>query len=286
MSFTSTTTSECVDQMFEPNHAKNPNLADSRCNSLYKLAGWSALVAALLFRRNLAEEVLLFRSLGIIRSGPRAFPVSAVDWFTLLHTHRLIGLTFLNLFDAVNYVLVGLIFLGLCLALRRLNRSLIALAMALTFVAIAVYLASNQAFPLLSLSAQYALATSDPQRSGLLAAAEALLAIHNSGANYGNGPYIPFLFIGVAGLLIAIVMLRSSAFGSFRAYVGILANVFGLTYYVTLVLNPRLSFIPLSAAAPFLLIWYLLVGRKLLQLGSRTPTPGGLQCLIQTTIPQ
>lgn len=254
--------------MFERNQAKDSDVTDSRWNSVYKLAGWSALAAAILFRRNLAEESLLFRSLGIIRSGPQAFPVDAMDWFTLLRTHRLLGLTFLNLFDAVNYVLVGLIFLGLCRALRRLNRSLIALAMALTFVAIAVYLASNQAIPMLVLSRQYALATIDAQRFGLVVAGEALLAIHNSGANYGNTPYVPFLFIGIAGLLIAIVMLRSSAFGKFTAYVGILANVFGLAYYVTLVLQPQFVAIPLSAAAPFLLIWYILVGRRLLQLGS------------------
>ena len=77
---------------------------DVRWRLLHKLSGWAALVAALLFRRNLAEEILLLR--GIIHSGPQAFPGSAADWFTLLRTHPLIGLTFLNLFDMVNYALV------------------------------------------------------------------------------------------------------------------------------------------------------------------------------------
>ena len=137
--------------------------------------------------------------MGIIRSGPQAFPGNAADWFTLLRTYPLIGLTFLNLFDVVNYALVGLIFLGLCPALFRVNKSAMTLAMALTFVAVAVYFASNQAFALLSLSDQYAVATTDVQRSGLLAAGQALLAIHNSGANYGNGPYVSFLFVNLAG---------------------------------------------------------------------------------------
>jgi len=256
--------------MSELNQASDLDAAEFSWNSLYKLGGWAALAAALLFRRNLAEEFLFFRGLGIIRSGPKAFPNCVVDWFTLLHNHSLIGLTFLNLFDAVNYVLVGLIFLGLYPALRRINRSLVTLALALTFVAIAVYLASNQAFAMLSLSDQYAAATTDAQRSGLLAAGQALLAIHNSGANYGNGPYVSFLFINVAGLIIATVMLRSTAFGGLTAYVGILANLFGLGYYVTLMPQPTLSVIPISTAAVFLLIWYILIGRKLLQLGSGT----------------
>lgn len=250
------------------NRGGDPQVDDVRWRLLLKLGGWAAFVAALLFRRNLAEEFLLLRLSGIIRSGPQAFPGNAADWFTLLRTYPLIGLTFLNLFDVVNYALVGLIFLGLCPALFRVSKSAMTLAMALTFVAVAVYFASNQAFALLSLSDQYTVATTDAQRSGLLAAGQALLAIHNSGANYGNGPYVSFLFVNLAGLISAAVMLRSSVFGKFAAWMGILANLFGLSYYLTLVFAPSMSAIPLSASAPFLLIWYLVVGRKLLRLGS------------------
>jgi hypothetical protein len=253
--------------MAELNRGSDPQLDDARWTLLYKLGGWAALFAALVFRRNLAEEFLFFRSLGIIRSGPRSFPTDAAGCFTLLHAHRLIGLTFLNLFDTVNYALVGLIFLAVCAALFRVNKGAATLATALTFVSVAVYFASNQAFPMLSLSDQYAVATSDAQRSALLAAGQALLAIHNSSANYGDGLYPSFLLVNLAGLLIATTMLRSRAFGRASAITGILANVFGLGYYVTLVLGPRLSVIPISAGAVFLLMWYLLMARRLLQLG-------------------
>ena len=141
----------------------------------------------------------------------------------------------------------------------------------LTLVAVAVYAASNQAFALLSLSGQYAVAVTDAQRSGLLAAGQALLAIHNSSANYGNGPYVSFLFVNLAGLIIAVVMLRSNVFGKFAAWMGILANFFGLSYYLTLAFAPSMSVISLSS----LLIWYLVVGRRLLRLGSTSSTPDG-----------
>ena len=262
--------------MSEVNRSSDPLVDVVQWRQLYKLGGWAALAAALLFRRNLAEEFLLLRLLGIIRSGPQAFPGNTVDWFILLGTHPLVGLTFLNLFDAVNYALVGLIFLGLCPALFRINRSAMTLAMALTLVAVAVYAASNQAFALLSLSGQYAVATTDAQRSGLLAAGQALLAIHNSSANYGNGPYVSFLFVNLAGLIIAVVMLRSNVFGKFAAWMGILANFFGLSYYLTLAFAPSMSVISLSSSAPFLLIWYLVVGRRLLRLGSTFSTPDGV----------
>jgi len=242
-------------------------VADSSGKTLYRLGGIAALLAAIVFRRNLAEEFMLFRQLGIFHSGPRALPNTVMDWYSILHNYRLIGLTFLNLFDMVNYALVGLIFLGLDAVLRRVNRSCMRLATVLVLVAVAVYFASNQAFALLSLSDQYAAAATDAERSELLAAGQALLAVHNSGANYGHGIYVSYLFVNLAGLIAATVMLRSRVFGKVAAYTGILANIFGLGYYLTQMFAPALSVIPISAAAPLLLVWYILIGRKLLQLG-------------------
>jgi len=50
--------------------------------------------------------------------------------------------------------------------------------------------------------------------------------------------------------------------------VGILANNFGLGYYIVLVFAPTLVFLPVSVSAIFLLIWYILVGYQLWALGS------------------
>jgi len=235
---------------------------------LCRLGGVTALIAAILCRRNMAEEYLLLRMLGVFPSGPTALPGSVLDCYTIFHHHRLIGLTLLNLFDMVNYVLVALIFLGLYAALRRVSRGLMTVATALALMGTAIYLASNQAFALLALSDRYWMAATDAQRSMLLAAGEALLAIQNTGATYGPGIYISFLFVSLAGLIATFVMLRSTAFGRFQAYVGILANVFGLGYYITASFAPALNVIPLCASAPFLLVWYLMIGRTLLRLGS------------------
>lgn len=73
----------------------------------------------LIFRRWLGEEFLFLRAIGTIRCGPRTIPSSVIDWFTLLHTNPLVVLTLLNVFDIVNYLLVGLIFLSFYAALRR-----------------------------------------------------------------------------------------------------------------------------------------------------------------------
>ena len=245
--------------------------ATGNMKTLYQVGGVAALLAALLFRRNLAAEYMLLRMMGVFQTGPRALPVSALDWFSVLHNYRLIGLTLLNLFDIVNYGLVALIFLGLYAALRQVNRGAMTLALVLTWVGAAVYFASNQAFAILSLSEQYAAAGMEAQRNLLLAAGQALLAIQNSSAAYGNGIYISYLLVNLGGLISAAVMLHSRVFGKFTAWCGILANVFGLGYYVTFLFAPAWSAIPISIGAVFLLIWYILIGIKLLRLGSSDP---------------
>jgi len=258
----------------ELNRVSAPDTVDSCWNSLYKIAGWAAWIAVLIFRRWLGSEFLLLRAIGIIRFGPRTIPSSVIDWFTLLHTNPLVGLTLLNVFDIVNYALVGLMFLGLYAALRRANRSYMTLATTLGFVGIAVYLASNQAFSMLSLSDQYAAATTDAQRSMLLGAGQALLAIHNPNA-LGPGT-MSFLLVTLAGLIISTVMLRSSIFSKATAYTGILANVFGLGYPIGVASAPKTLVIPviassLSVSACFLVFWYIGIARKLLQLGYGKP---------------
>jgi hypothetical protein len=187
----------------------------------------------------------------------------------LLQNNRFVGLSLLNVFDIVNYALVGLIFLALCGALRRADKSAMVIATTFGFVGIAVYFPSNQAFAMLSLSDQYAAATTDAQRSILLAAGDALLAVNNPGAIYqGTGIYMSLLLVTLAGLIISIVMLRSSIFNKATAYVGILANVFGLGYFIALAFAPAIYVLPPIISAPLRVIWYILIARRLFQLGS------------------
>jgi hypothetical protein len=175
----------------------------------------------------------------------------------------------LNVFDLVNYALVGLIFLALYGVLRKSHPSAMVFAATCGLVGIGVYLASNQTFSMLSLSNQYAAATTQVQRAMLLAAGEALLAINNPGGVYqGTGIYLSLLLVTLAGLIMSFVMLRSSIFGKVTAYVGILANTFQLGYFIALIFAPAiLVFFPVLAA-PFRVIWYVLIARKLFQLGA------------------
>ena len=253
------------------NHFSNAKSSDSDWKSLIRVGGVAALIAGVLFRRNIAAEIGLF--------SEHKPPVTVSDWFGLLQSNRLLGLTYLNIFDIVNYAMVGLMFLALYAVLKRTNKSYMAIATTLALLGIAVYFASNTAFSMLSLSDQYAAAATEAQRTILLAAGEAMLVINrftDLGSNPGTGGYISLLLIPTAGMITSFVMLRSDVFNRATAYMGILANGFDLAYCMAFITLPMvdselLALIFLPAAGLLLMIWHIMVGWRLYQLWRETP---------------
>lgn len=236
--------------------------------SIYTIGGLAALIAALLFRKNISSEFFLYREFGIIDWGPNPIPVSAEEWFKLLQENAILGLTLLDFFDIVNYCLVGLIFLTLYYTLKTTSESYTSIALITGFIGIAVYFASNQAFSLLSLSIQHATVT-ESQKVVIETAGEALLAIHNPGNVYqGTGILLSHFLVSLAGLIMAVVMLQSNIFSKLTAYAGIIANGFVMGYFILLVIAPELTFLPYLIASPALIVYYVLISRKLYQLNS------------------
>lgn len=236
---------------------------------LYRVGGLAALLAALLFRRNWGAEYSLLRSFGIIGLGPTTAPETAGEWFALLESHRFVGLILLNLFDLVNYALVGLMLIALYAALRRSSPGAAAMGLGSGLVGVAVYLSSNQALGMLSLSERYAAAGTEAERSVVLSAGEALLAIDNPAtALGGTGSYISLLLVTVASIIVAAAMLRSGLFSRATAYVGLVAEGAQLSFFIVLAAAPALIGLPPSIAGLFRLIWYVMVGWRLLRLGN------------------
>jgi len=233
----------------------------SAWRGLYKVGGAAALIAGLIFRRNFGAEVSLFSS--------QAPPSTIGDWFSLLHQNRLLGLTYLAVFDIVDYALLVLMFLALYVALRRTNPSAMLIATTLGIAGTAVYFASNNIFSMLFLSEQYAAATTETQRSMLLAAGQAVLALNNPGAVFeGTGIYMSFLLLAAAGLIISSTMLQSNLFNRVTAWIGILASGLDLTYCLTFAIVPALTVFLMSAAGLFFMLWHILVGLRLFQLAN------------------
>jgi len=228
------------------NQVTDTRNADSTWKSLYRVGGTAALIIVILY----VIQIMVF-----VAWGPP--PNTVIGWFTLFQKNRLLGLLEMDLLSLADFALMGLMFLALYAALRRANESYIAIATTLAFVGIAVYYASNTAFSMLSLSDQYAAATTDAQRSMLLAAGQAMLAIYQ-----GTAFNVSYVLVSVAPVIMSAVMLRSNIFSEATAYVGILANVLGLAYFLPAV-GVFLSLISVVGLA----IWYILIARRLFQLG-------------------
>jgi hypothetical protein len=237
-----------------------PGIENPTWRTLFRAGGIAALLAAILFRRNIGAEVSLF-------TGVAAIPHSAADWYVLLQSNPLVGLSFLAVFDLIDYALVGLIFLALAAALWSSHRSMAAIALASGMVGVAVSLASNISLTMLSLSQQYVAATSEAQRAALLAAGHAVLATGDPLAIYPTaGAYVSLLLIAVAGLLFSVILLRSHRAAGI---VGLLASGCDLVYCLTIFCAPSLRAFLLAAGGLFWMIWHLLVALRLLHLSKK-----------------
>lgn len=255
-----------IDEPQQQGGAALRTAVDARWRWVYRIAAVAALLAVFIFRRNIGAEIALF--------GGQTPPVTAGDWFALLHDNVLLGLTFLDFFDLLNYALLGGIFVALYGVLRQTHKIAMRVAVGLGLFGVVMYFASNQAFGMWSLSEQYAVAD-EAHRISLLAAGEARLAINNPAVlNQSAGLYLSLFLVTLASLMMSVVMLRSAVFSRATAYLGILAHGLVLTYFLMLAFAPSLIALPHSAAAMPLVLWEFLIAQKLFQLTGDASTEG------------
>jgi hypothetical protein len=237
------------------NQLADDETADPRWSWLCRLGGAGALLTVAL----LPVQIAVF----IAWPPPGFQPTSSavIGHLTVLHHHALLGLINLDLLLIVDQVLAIPIALALYVVLRRASESFMLLATALSLVAITAYFASNTNISLLTLSDQYAAATTDAGRSLIVAAGLALMAIYT-----GAAFRVSYILGSIAMIVVAAVMLRSTIFSKLTAWVGILASVIGLGLFV-----PRIGLYLAFLSLPFLVIWDLLIARRLFQLGRGNP---------------
>ena len=99
-----------------------------------------------------------------------------------------------------------------------------------------------------------------------MAAGQATIAAGGNGLVESKG----FILVAVAGLIVAVVMRRSKIFGRATSWVGVFANGLLIANYVCLAFVSAASDFStdlFAAASILVFIWWLLIARKLLQLG-------------------
>ncbi len=232
----------------EANSTQNKKLTDPSWKPFHKIAGIAALVSPVLFIFDLVIWVFY---------GPE--PATAESWFNLLLNERWIGIGLLYFPTLAGMLLYLLVFVALYSVLESSNQAFSKLALVLALVGLTILLITNMAHAMMYLSDRYAIATSNEQRSALLAAGEMLIANVRHGSNLGG------FFIEGSALIFSLIMLRSTVFKKVTAYLGIIGH--GLDFArITL----TLIFVPENLTAILLMIgglpqfiWLVLVGLKL-----------------------
>jgi hypothetical protein len=222
--------------------------SDTTWRGLYMAGAAGALLTAALFPLQMILYV----------GWPPPAHGTAADWFAFFQASPLHGLLSLDLVMMVEQVLVIPIVLALYRLLHRSGESAMALALAGWLVGATLFIASNTAFQMLSLSNGYAAATSDAARAPFLAAGEAMLATY-----WGQGTSFVFGYVlsAVAGVIVGAVMLRGRMLGHVAAYAAIAGNLLGLALFV-----PGIG-VGLSLLSVVIVwVWYVLVGVRLVRL--------------------
>lgn len=215
----------------------------------------------------MAALILVVYSVGtmaqiVVLGGP---PATAAEAFDLLQDSRIVGLLRLDLPTVLAMPLYYLVFLGLFAALRRAHPVSATLATALAFVGVTLVLATPSALSMLHLSDKYAAATTGPMRDRLLAAGETVLATdmwHGTGAIMGG------VLLQSGAVLVSVVMLRSAVFSKTTAYVGIVTHGLDLAHGLVGPFMPAAGVVFMAIAGPLYLVWFPLVGRRLVELGA------------------
>ncbi|MFN2151326.1 MAG: DUF4386 family protein [Anaerolineales bacterium] len=228
---------------------------DGTFRSLYLLGGIAALMVAALT----LGEIIFF-----VFFPP---PETIYDWFLLFQSNALIGLLDFWGLEIPMYLMFILVFLALYMQLRKTNHGLMVIALSCAMLGVAIFLATNNPFSMLTLSKLHADATTEAQQSALLAAGQTILA--NTNQRAVGGFNIALLLVSVAGLITSLVMLQDHFFSRSSATIGILAFSLSLADYLrqTLTQSLIISLPVILFGALFLVIWFVLIGLKLYQLG-------------------
>jgi hypothetical protein len=238
--------------------------SESTWKSLYKVGGAAALISALMYVITLVVYVP-----ANLAAPP---PAKVVEWFSVFEDSPVTGLFYLGLGDVVIMLLWGPMALALYAILKETNRTWSLIATAFVFVGMAIFLATNTAFSMLSLSQEFAAATTEAERAILLGAGQAMLAVTR-----GTVLYTGMHLVWLCGWILSVVMLRSDAFSKATAWVGILGlgllvvGVVGGASYTSSgdysTIQAVIIGVQYIGGGLLSLAWYILVGLRLWKLG-------------------
>jgi hypothetical protein len=235
-------------------------MENSKWKTLYRAGAVAPLIALVLY----ASQFLL-----LIWGDP--FPTTTEGWFALFQRSKLLGLWYLNALDILSFALLGILFLALYVALRRLRPAWMLIALYFALLGVVVFIVPRVlTLAILPLSDLHAAATTEAQRTMYLTAGEALSYVTTA------TPQTPgFLLMAGAGLIISLVLLprgmASQPFGRAVSYVGIVGFAVTLANYISWIVAPSIAAVLMPVNGLLWLLWWLLISVGLFKLARVAP---------------
>jgi hypothetical protein len=230
---------------------------DAKWKTLYRVGALAPLIV-----------LAFYSSQFIILIFGDPFPTTGEGWFALAQRDKLLALWYLNALDIVSFVLLGIMFLALYVALRRVHFSWMLIALYLAMLGAVVFIVPRVLMlAVLPLSDLYVAATTEAQRAVYLTAWETLSRVSTA-----TPQTLGFLFMAISGLIISVVILRGRSFGGAAAlgkaaaYVGIVGSVAALANYISWLIAPSIAAILMPLNGLLWLLWWFLISIGLFKL--------------------
>lgn len=240
-------------------------MEDTKWRTLYQAGAVAPLIA-----------LILYSSQFVLLAFGEPFPATIEEWFTLFQRSKLLGLWYLNALDIVSFALLGILFLALYVALRRLRPAWMLIVLYFALLGVVVFIIPRVlTLSMVTFSDLHAAATIEAQRTVYLTAGEILSQVSTA-----TPQTLGFLFMALAGLIISAVILRSHAFGQApvfgkaAGYVGIVGFVVALANYVSWIITPSIAAILMPINGLLWLLWWLMMSVGLFRLAKDIPAPG------------
>jgi hypothetical protein len=210
-----------------------------------------------------------FLSIVIMQTVEGGYPATAKECFAMLADNRFMGLIRLDILTAIFIPLYYIIFLSIYQAVKK-NHTLISLISLFAVAAgVTIFLAGINISSIVLLSDKYQAATSPEIKQQLLAAGEAMLATDmwvNTGVIFRG------ILIETGAVILSILMLKTGVFNKFIGWVGIITHSFDLASVIIGIFNAEMKEIFIYVAGPLYLIWFPLVGIRLIKMGRAKKT--------------
>jgi hypothetical protein len=229
------------------NALANAKSTDSNWNSLHKISSAAALIMVAI---TLAQFVVFV-------VAPPPLEGTATDWFALFQKSAFLGLLGFESLLVIYALLSVLVSVALFTVLKSASQSLTTLFLVLSVIGGIAFVVARPALEMLSLSNQYSAATTDAQRATIVAAGEVMVALF-----HGTAFQVSYILGSITGFLIAAAMLQSGLFSKTTAYLRIGSSVFDFGIFI-----PGIGLFISLLSVVFLLVFNIMVARRLLQLG-------------------